>query len=364
MSGKKDYLGMFNVLKGILILLIVWIHHESFVRGTLLPKGATFPEVFRWSAGVMALFFVIAGYQYRPDNNLRAFIKRQIVSLIVPYGIAIITASVFLFIWHMANPNIIHLWDIRMFLLGGIYGTERNIEIMGIWLGGVGALWFLPTFCFSQILFQCMQCIKKRNCRKIVIWGMTIFGVSFPEALKVILPFFCIQTCTVMGFMEIGRILRDKKILYHKFSPLFVAITIVAAAWCHLFSASNIAANVWKYWMVDYLIAAALCCVVLRVYIKSGIGIAKGSEIFEYIGMYSIIFYCVHSIELFALLWDRRMLDLVHIAVNDREIMFWILIILIYILRVAVLVALTVFISVLMKQIFRMKIKKINGGIN
>lgn len=363
MSEKRDYLGMFNVLKGILLLVIVWIHHESFARGTLLGRETMFPEMFRWSAGVMALFFVMAGYQYRFEKDLTVYIKKQLSSLLIPYGIALAIVTVFLFLWHIISPNNIHLWDIRMFLLGGIYGTEKNVEIMGIWLGGAGPLWFLPTFCFGGILFQCLQRIKKRNYRMIAIWGLTVLAVSFPNNIKLALPLFCVQTCSIMGFMEIGRELRARKILYQKFSPVFVFVTIAAAIGCHLFSVSNIAANIWKYWMVDYMIAAALCCVILRGYVKSGIGAARGTGGLEYIGMYSIIFYCVHSVEYFAILWDRRTLEILDVSINNLALPVWTLVGVTYILRVGVLVALTVLINIIMKRIYHFRVKKHLGGI-
>lgn len=364
MSEKRDYLGMFNVLKGILLLVVVWSHHESFIRGTLLERETMFPEMFRWCAGVMGLFFMMAGYQYRPEKKLTVYIKKQLSSLLIPYGIGVATATVFLFLWHMISPNNIHLWDIRMFLLGSIYGTAQNVEIMGIWLGGVGALWFLPTFCFSGILFQCLQRIKKRNYRIITIWGLTVLAVSFPnDNIKLELPFFCVQTCAVMGFMEIGRELRARKILYQKFSSVFVFATIVAAIVCHLFSMSNIAHNIWKYWMVDYMIAAALCCVILRGYVKSGIGAARGTGGLEYIGMYSIIFYCVHSVEGFAILWDKRILEILDVSINDLAFPIWTLAGITYILRVGVLIALTVLMNIIMKRIYHFRVKKQLGGI-
>lgn len=358
MSEKKDYLGMFNVLKGILMLLIVWIHHESFMRGVMLSDSAKFPPLFRWSAGVMALFFVMAGYQYRLVKDMKAYVKKQFASLLVPYGIAVAVSAAFLLIWHIFRPDMIHLWDIRMLFLGGLYGTEHNMEFMGVWLGGVVGLWFLPTYCLSGILYQCIQRMPGQKRRVLAVWGLTLLGVSLPGNMKAALPFFAAQTCTSLGFWEIGRVLKEKKILYRKFSIPFVLGAMVLIFGCYAFSAANMASNVWKFWIVDYLAAAVFSVVILRIYVKSGLGTARGTGLLEYIGMYSMIFYCVHSVELLSIPWDKRLSDMLPFLAGHRMWEGVILALLLYLLRIAAILAVTALLNSLLKKIHRFRVKR------
>ena len=72
MKIKRDSMGMFDVLKGCLMLIIVYVHHVSFVNGGLYMGDPSAPYVVftRWSALAVGLFFVIAGYQYRPAPHM------------------------------------------------------------------------------------------------------------------------------------------------------------------------------------------------------------------------------------------------------------------------------------------------------
>ena len=358
MSEKKDYLGMFNVLKGILMLIVVWVHHEFFARDVIFSGAIKFPPVFRWSAGIMAVFFVVAGYQYRPARNMKVYIKNQLLSNLVPYWIVVAVSAAFLFIWHILKPESVHLWDIRMLLLGSIYGTDHNLEFMGIWFGGVVALWFLPVYCMSGILYQCIQRMHERKFRMLAVWGLTLIGVSMPDNTKITIPFFTVQICTTLGFWEIGRILKEKKILYRKLPLPFVLGSLFLVTGCYMFSVSNMASNVWKFWVVDYAAAAIFSVLVLRGYVRSGLGTARGTAILEYTGMYSMIFYCVHCVDLLVVPWDRRLIPIIPFAGDQRILVNVVQMLVFYILRVSVLLAVTALINDVMKKIYRFRVKK------
>lgn len=353
-QAKKDYLGMFDVQKGILILLIIWIHHQFFLKGIANQNGAALPGEFRWTAWILGLFFIMAGYQYRPAKNLKIYARKQMRDLLVPYGISLMVSALILLIYYFARPGSVHLWDIRMLILGGLYGTGRNVNVLGVWFGGVVALWFLPVFCFSRILYQLLRSVKSDWLRSILIWGLTVAAVSFPSDRQLIVPFFVVQTCAVLGFIETGRILKERRILYQKF-PVWLSAGIWAAAiWCHCFSVSNIASNVWKYWMLDYAAAAAFGVLILRAGVKLDPGRTKWCGAPAYIGMYSMLIYCIHSVDVQVLLFEK----LWRLLIRGKEIPFGWQILLSYVLRVALTLAACAALKRLMRWKYRIKMKK------
>lgn len=351
---KKDYLGMFDVQKGILILLIIWIHHQIFVKGILGQNGIAFPGEYRWTAWILGMFFIIAGYQYRPAKNLKTYARKQMRELLIPYGISILISALILLIYYFEKPGSIHLWDIRMLILGGLYGTGRNVNILGVWFGGVVALWFLPAFCFSGILYQALEKIKNRKWRGILVWGLTVIAVSLPNDRELILPFFVVQTCSVLGFIEIGRILKEKQILYRKFPALFIGGTFAAAVWCHCFSVSNIASNIWEYWIWDYAVAAAFGALILRICVKLDLGRVKWCYGLAYVGMYSMLIYCIHSVEVQVLLFEK----IWKLLMEWIRIPFGWQIVLSYILRVALILIVCMGLKRWMRFRYRIKMKK------
>lgn len=358
MKVKRDYLGMFDVLKGILMLVIALGHHLSFVNGGLITVESESRGIFDWSATVIALFFIIAGYQFKPTKNIKEYVKRQAVLLLVPYGIAVVISAVLRSIVLWRIEGWFNIRDISTLVLGGLYGSIQDVEVFHIWTATVVSLWFLPTTFLSGLFFQLLWRIKDSRVTKAVIWVLTIAAVSFPDAFEIQLPFFCVQSCAVLGFMEIGRLLKEKKILYQKLSPVFVMVSCVAFVLCHLFSDANVASNIWKWWMIDYLTACASSVVILKFYLWSGLGCMKYVGFLEYVGTYSLLFFCVHGVELLIVPWDER-LGTAIVAANEKlQLPLWLIAVLIYVIRVLYTFAGCKVLNSLMKLKYRKKRKE------
>lgn len=309
MTVKRDYLGMFDVLKGFLMLVIVFVHHISFVNGGLLlfsPEGLL-PRLTAWSTLTIGLFFVIAGYQLRPGVRWKDYVKKQLVQLIVPYLAAVVLAALGRgLMWYLRTGQA-EIRAVSTILAGGCYGAIQNVEVFGVWAYSVQALWFLPTFFFSSLIFQLLWRIPREEIRKAAVWGLTAAAVYFPDAYQIQLPFFLIQSCAVLGLMETGRILRERKLLYRKLPAQIPAAACFLYLFCHLFSASNVASNVYRFGILDYAAAVLMAVVVLRGYVKLGIGEWRGTEALAYIGTYSMLFLLVHGEGLLLIPWEREL---------------------------------------------------------
>lgn len=309
MKIKRDSMGMFDVLKGCLMLIIVYVHHVSFVNGGLYMGDPSAPYVVftRWSALAVGLFFVIAGYQYRPAPHMKHYIRKRFSQLIFPYLIVILVVAAGRCLVELIHTGGIRLQTASTILVGGLYGSMENVEILGVWAYSVVALWFLPTFFGSGVLFQLLQRIANAKVRRGVIWGLTIVAVYFPDAHHLQLPWFIVQSCAVLGLMEIGRYLREKKVLYRKLPIWFCGAALLLYMFCHMFSGSNIASNLYRFGIIDYAVAAMMSVVVLRCYLRLGAGDWKGVGVLEYIGMYSMPFFLVHGAGLLLIPWEAQL---------------------------------------------------------
>ncbi len=306
MEIKRDYVGMFDVLKGILLLLIVLVHHYSFINGGMRPLVTDAPgaRLFGWSGLSMGLFFVIAGYQYRPAGNGKEYAKRQFRQLIVPYFTAVALAAVLRLLEYYLATGKIRIQEMSTLIAGGLYGAIQNMEIGGIWAYSIQAFWFLPTFFFSSLFFQWIQKIQNRKAAVICIWSLTAIAIYLPDAWHFQFPWFLVQSCAVLGFMEVGRLLKSRRILYGKLPLGFITCALFLYVGCHLFSEANIASNIWKAGVLDYAAACGMAVVVLRAYLKTGIGEKRYLDVFGYIGMYSMLFFLVHGMGLLVVPWE------------------------------------------------------------
>ena len=80
MKLKRDFPGMFDVAKGILILVVILGHQNGFFYSTLQVNHPVM--VLPWLGGqydvvIMGLFFIMAGYTSHPEKNLKGYLKKS-----------------------------------------------------------------------------------------------------------------------------------------------------------------------------------------------------------------------------------------------------------------------------------------------
>ena len=157
MKIKRDSMGMFDVLKGCLMLIIVYVHHVSFVNGGLYMGDPSAPYVVftRWSALAVGLFFVIAGYQYRPAPHMKHYIRKRFSQLILPYLIVILVVAAGRCLVELIYTGGFRIQTASTILVGGLYGSMENVEILGVWAYSVVACGFCPHFLVAGCCFSC-----------------------------------------------------------------------------------------------------------------------------------------------------------------------------------------------------------------
>lgn len=305
MNIKRDYLGMFDALKGFLLFVIVFSHHYSFFNGGLrkFMPDAPVARFCDWSALTMGLFFVIAGYQYRSAKTLSSYIQKQTRQLIVPYFAALTFTAALKFLFHYLTVGELRIQEISTILAGACYGVIRNTEILGVWAYSINSFWFLPTFFFSGLFFQMLKRFPERYATACIL-ALTVLAVYMPDASHFQFPWFLVQSCGGLGFMELGHFLKKKQVLYQKVPIWFAAAAICLYVGCHVFSSANMASNIWRAGVVDYLAACGMSVIVLRLYLKWGIGEWRCLSLLEYVGMNSLLFFLVHGVGLLVIPWE------------------------------------------------------------
>ena len=305
MQIKRDFIGMFDVLKGILMLLIVLVHQASFGDVVMNFRiAAVLDSVLRYNADIMALFFLVSGYTLRREADWRAFARRQARQLLAPYFVLMVVCTGLRVMLHLCQGGF-RIQDISTVVLAFLYGAVQPFELFGkVWVAAVGAFWFLPTLFVSGLLRQLLWRIEDRTRQALCLWGLVVLGVSFPSVMQIQLPWFLVQSCTALGFLEIGQQLRQKKLLFQRLPAVFTWAALACWIVMHCCSGAQIAANIWPFWVLDYAAAAAFGVVVLRVYLKTGLAAARLTGLLSYIGRYSLYFLWLHGTEMLVFPWD------------------------------------------------------------
>lgn len=307
MKFKRDFIGMFDVLKGILMILIVLIHTADFILAVMPAGGgaAVTRGLMRYSSVFIVIFFILAGYSFRPPADIGAYIKKQARQLLVPYGIIVISSTALRTLLFTAISGRFRLQEISSGILGGLYGCVLPFELFGrVWAGGIVALWFLLALFFGNVIYALLWRLKNQRLTIFLIWTLSAAAALFPPVETVQLPWCIVQSCAVLGFLEIGRLLRKYKILYRRFHPLLLVPVLGVWVLAYLFSEANVAANLWRFGPVDYAVSSAVAAAVVILYTQSGLAVARFTGLTAYIGRYSLWVLFLHSFELLAIPWN------------------------------------------------------------
>lgn len=309
MKLKRDFPGMFDVAKGILILVVILGHQNGFFYSTLQVNHPVM--VLPWLGGqydvvIMGLFFIMAGYTSHPEKNLKGYLKKSGRAMLLPYFYTMATLLLIRIVWDICMGT----FDISIIcsIFGGfLYGNcVPGFQLFGRFQAeSVGTAWFLLALFWSGLFQQLLLRIQKPAVRVFLLCGMTVIAVTFPDAHHIQLPWALVPGCTAVGFREIGRLLRTQKRLYQKINWSFAAVATALFVFLPLFSTAKFWSNIWQFWMLDYLQAVAAGIVLLHFYIKSGLAVARYTDSLAYIGRYSLFFFCLHNIEMLLFPWRR-----------------------------------------------------------
>lgn len=308
MKIKKDFIGMFDVLKGLSIILVLAAHTFGFTSlvfpdDRLMVNGLRF---FESGCALMGMFFIFAGYSFHPAADMGKYIKKQARQFLLPYAIVIVLAAIAIAMRGLLCGDFT-IGSVSSIVLGGLFGSAGSVRLFDkVWMGSVVALWFLLAFFFGSVLYNLIWRLKNPKMRIALIWILTALAVAVPKKIAFMCPWTLVQSCAVLGFMEIGRLLKKYKLLYKRFHPVFVIAALALWAVMHIYSHVSVGVNEYRFLWLDYIASAAAAVVFIKAYLVSGAAVCDALAPLEYVGRYSMWFFCIHAFELLAFPWDER----------------------------------------------------------
>ena len=182
MEGTKprtvSSLGMFDLLKGIGMLAIVFAHTaELYPLGTNDVTPFAF-ALFAYREALMAAFFIASGYGFR-KRSIRKCIEQQLKTLFKPYlYTALATTVLHAFIHHAAFGS----WDAAISesakVLGGfLLGLPHTATYFGQQFFSCGPMWYLVALMLAWVLLDVLLEIFPERYITPAVVGVTLLGV-------------------------------------------------------------------------------------------------------------------------------------------------------------------------------------------
>ena len=339
MEGTKprtvSSLGMFDLLKGIGMLAIVFAHTAE-----LYPLGADDVTpfafaLFAYREALMAAFFIASGYGFR-KRSIHKCIEQQVKTLLKPYLYTAVATTVLHCLIHHAAfgswPNAIT--QSGKVLGGFLLGLPHTASYFGQEFFSCGPMWYLLSLMIAWILLDVILNIFPEPYIPWAVLGTMLLGWGICITWEV--PFCIGQGMVTVPALYVGYLAKQHKIFDRPLSwklKLGMIASALAVAGLVLATQSTDCVSMaeWTFGPVSILLDAmtGLGMLSLLLFFQRHVDnfITHGVQA---IGQRSLYIFCIHTVELTAIPWylmaqkfaGREALGLVtHFAVSMGSIL-------------------------------------------
>ena len=232
MEGTKprtvSSLGMFDLLKGIGMLAIVFAHTaELYPLGTNDVTPFAF-ALFAYREALMAAFFIASGYGFR-KRSIHKCIEQQLKTLLKPYVYtALATTVLHAFIHHAAFGS----WDAAISesakVLGGfLLGLPHTATYFGQQFFSCGPMWYLVALMLAWVLLDVLLEIFPERYITPAVVGVTLLGWGVTLVWEA--PFCIAQGMVSLPYLYIGYLAKKRRLFETPLSGRAKAGLIAAA---------------------------------------------------------------------------------------------------------------------------------------
>lgn len=264
-----------DIMKGIAIIAVI--------AGHILP-GGSYGHKLIYSFH-MPLFFLIAGYLYKPSTIYKKKLVTDFRRLIVPY---LVVATIFTIILTRRS----FLPGLEYSVIATIWGEAYHHHSL-IWSTAphIGTAWFLPA------LFWCRQVFNLIFTRvmhpNIIITLLSIISVIV-DYYFINLPFALLPGMSAMLFYLIGYRIRFVLLKKSFYILLFV---LGFVCWTLHMHYSTIDMCICLYGIYPIDVAGALFATASIYFISQWISFTSLGKILDRIGQISLYIFCFHAVE-------------------------------------------------------------------
>lgn len=308
----KNSIGMFDLLKGIGMLIVVFGHtvsgyaadimqNNNLIIAVLVIVYVTIAEI------VIPIFLVISGYGFR-KRPIKKCIKQQINLMLKPYLYVMIIDVCIYFCIHYAC---FHYWPASMIeslrVLGGfLFALPTAMTLFSVQFFSCGVVWYIFAMFLGWIFLDILMTVFSEKYWNIAViftmilgWTISLFGN---------LPFCLIQGLVATGYLYLGYKIKKSKAFFIKFSKsaylamivfIFTEVAIIAGNR----SIDNVAEAEWSFGPISMLLSALLAYIMIYLGLSLNNLECTGINILRIIGKNSLYIFCIHTIELSVFPW-------------------------------------------------------------
>ena len=312
MEGTKprtvSSLGMFDLLKGIGMLAIVFAHTaELYPLGTNDVTPFAF-ALFAYREALMAAFFIASGYGFR-KRSIGKCIDQQFKTLLKPYIYTGIATTVFHFIIHYSLFGSLHNATYETYkVLGGFaLGLPHTATYFGQLFFSCGPMWYLVALMLAWVLLDVLLEIFPERYITPAVVGVTLLGWGVTLVWEA--PFCIAQGMVSLPYLYIGYLAKKRRLFETPLSGrakagLIASALGVVAGVLLTQSTDCVSMGEWTMGPLSILLDGAVGYGIIRLFLKWQRRVdGPISHAIEWVGRRSLFIFCIHTVELTAIPW-------------------------------------------------------------
>ncbi|SEL73838.1 Fucose 4-O-acetylase [Butyrivibrio sp. ob235] len=315
---SKNTLGMFDLLKGI-IMIIVMVGHtyglleisgENTFSEELLQQVNIFVlflllilKIFAETA--MPAFFILSGYGFRKAPFIKS-IRKQFHTLLIPYFISMFLATVihffsYLFLYSGIKAS---LKQTIMVFLGGLFGFPKDVYINDFRFICCGPLWFLLALAIAIIVFNLLANYFEDN--RLLLVSFLVAFIGWLLSLAGTMPWSLSQGLISVFFLGIGYYAKKRKLFISSISKNYYTVLVGIAIVLYVMiigtsSFFDMANDKYPLGPVSIIVYGILGIIVIKIFLQLNRFEGFLSSFIRKIGRLSLYILCIHSIEMVAI---------------------------------------------------------------
>ncbi len=367
----KNTAGMFDLLKGIVMLSIIVVHTLSlypsrFTYEALQDNGSgsqVFPIIMVilysiFKHPLMPSLFFISGYGFR-KTSFKKNLSKQFKSIMIPYIVTVfLTAGLHLCTHFYLYRNLKDSVKETLSLFGGmILGFPITTYFGGIKFFSCGPCWFIVALFVGMIIFNTLLAFFDNVKLFLAVLFVTAFGWLI--SLIGTTPLSFSQGCVSVFFIYLGYYAKKHKLFTEgidtKKKVVYVILVVIPyIAMRALGYDDDMSYSVYPLGMITIVLNGlfAICYIYAFLLLNRFNGIISSS--IRSVGRYSIYILCIHAIEMLGF-------PLYHLVEKFEDTGLTITVF--FLIRVAVVCCIC-FLYVKIKDLVLVKISKMKGTKN
>ena len=313
MEGTKprtaSSLGMFDLLKGVGMLLIVFAHtSELYPVGDISTITPVTFFLFAYRESLMAAFYIASGYGFR-KRSIGKCISQQFKTLFKPYAYTGLATTIAHFVIHYKTFG---NWNNAVYetykVLGGfVLGLPHTATYFGQEFFSCGPMWYLLALMIGWILLDIILNIFPESYIKWAVLGTMLLGWGISLVWEA--PFCIAQGMVTVPYLYIGFLAKKKRLFEKKFRPLAILGLLAAALGVALGvlltgKTDCVSLGEWTMGPVSILLdgIVGLGFIVLFMKVQRLLD-NPVTHLIEAVGRRSLYIFCIPTVELPAVPW-------------------------------------------------------------